>query len=60
MYKRMIQGIVAAVGMLILILDTKTAILGAQNAIELCIFSVIPSIFPFLVFFSCFILFSLL
>lgn len=49
MYKRMIQGLVAAVGMLILILDTKTAILGAQNAIELCIFSVIPSIFPFLV-----------
>jgi len=35
--------------MLILTLDTKTALLGASAALELCIKILIPSLFPFLV-----------
>ena len=35
--------------MLILVLDSKTALLGAQKGIELCIYTVIPSLFPFFV-----------
>ena len=37
----------ASVGMLILILDARTALAGAQDGIELCIKTVIPSLFPF-------------
>lgn len=44
-----ISGIGAAVGMLILILDGKTALSGAQEGINLCIQAVIPSLFPFFV-----------
>lgn len=36
------------IGLLILILDGKTAVSGAQQAIELCIKTVIPSLFPFI------------
>ena len=36
--------------MLMLILDTKTAFNGAKDAIELCLRTVIPSLFPFFVF----------
>lgn len=43
-------GIVAALGILVLILDGKTAIPGAQEGIELCLRTVIPSLFPFFVF----------
>ena len=49
MGKKILNGTLAALGILILILDAKTAILGAGNAIELCIKSVIPSLFPFIV-----------
>lgn len=49
MGKRIINGFFAAVGILLLILDSRTALLGAQSAVELCISSVIPSLFPFLV-----------
>lgn len=35
--------------MLILILDSKTALLGAQKGLELCLYTVIPSLFPFFV-----------
>lgn len=42
-------GIGAAVGMLILILDGKTAFTGAAEGIDLCIRTVIPSLFPFFV-----------
>lgn len=44
-----IRAIFAAVGMLLLILDSKTALTGAQDGIALCIKSVIPSLFPFFV-----------
>lgn len=36
-------------GMLILILDSKTAIEGASEGIDLCLKTVIPSLFPFFV-----------
>lgn len=42
-------GIAAAAAMLILILDTKTAIAGAKEGIILCLFTVIPTLFPFFV-----------
>lgn len=40
-------GFAAALGMLMLILDSKTALQGAQNGIDLCMRTVIPSLFPF-------------
>lgn len=43
-------SIAGAVGMLLLILDTKTAFNGARDALELCLRTVIPSLFPFFVF----------
>ena len=36
-------------GMLILILDSKTALRGAADGIELCLKTVVPSLFPFFV-----------
>lgn len=39
----------AAVAMTILILDSKTALSGAAEGIQLCIQTVIPSLFPFFV-----------
>lgn len=47
--KRCLPGIFAALGMLILILDSKTALIGAQEGLTLCIRTVIPSLFPFFV-----------
>lgn len=49
MKKRILTAICAGFGILVLILDSRTAISGAQNGIELCIYSVIPSLFPFIV-----------
>lgn len=40
-------GIVGAIGMCVLILDGKTALLGAQAGIEQCMKAVIPALFPF-------------
>lgn len=40
-------GFGASVGMLILILDGKTALEGAQQGVSLCLKTVIPSLFPF-------------
>ena len=39
--------IVAVLGMLVLILDGKTAVMGASQGVMLCIRQVIPSLFPF-------------
>lgn len=47
--KQLLPGIGAALGMLILILDGRTALEGAQTGMELCIKTVIPSLFPFFV-----------
>lgn len=49
MIRRTIRGSFAALGILLLILDTRTALAGARDGITLCIYSVVPSIFPFLV-----------
>lgn len=46
---RMSTGIGAAIGMLLLILDSKTALEGAAGGIDLCLKTVIPSLFPFFV-----------
>lgn len=45
--RRSLLGLGAALGMAILILDGKTALAGAAQGIELCIRTVIPSLFPF-------------
>lgn len=39
---------IAAIAMLVLILDAKTAFRGAADGISLCLNTVIPSLFPFL------------
>lgn len=44
-----ITGTASALGMLLLILDSKTALSGAQEGLTLCIRTVIPSLFPFFV-----------
>lgn len=47
MKKQLWTGIGASIGMLMLILDGKTALDGARQGIELCLKTVIPSLFPF-------------
>ncbi len=42
-------ALTSGIGMLLLILDTKTALKGAIEGIELCLRSVIPSLLPFFV-----------
>lgn len=49
MFNRITRSIFPAVGVLLLILDSRTALAGAQSAVELCFSSVIPTLFPFLV-----------
>lgn len=47
--RQRLSAVAAAVGMIILILDGKTAVAGAQAGIQLCLKTVIPSLFPFFV-----------
>ena len=47
MNQRIIKGSLSAIGMMILILDTKTALAGAVQGMELCIRTLIPSLLPF-------------
>jgi hypothetical protein len=42
-----LTALFAAMGMLILILDSKTVLSGMQSGINLCIRTVIPALFPF-------------
>ena len=49
MSKKILPVFWGGLGILLLILDSKTALAGAKDGIELCLASVIPSIFPFLV-----------
>lgn len=49
MRKPMITGVFCAAGIFCLILDSRTALAGAKDGIELCLYSIIPAIFPFLV-----------
>ena len=43
------SGLAALLGMILLILDGKTAVAGAQEGITLCLKTVIPSLFPFFI-----------
>ncbi len=52
MKRKMLPMALWACAMALLILDSKTAINGAQEGLELCIRTVIPSLFPFFVFSS--------
>ena len=47
--KNVFAGIGSCVGMLVLILDGRTALEGAAQGLELCLKTVIPSLFPFFV-----------
>lgn len=49
MNSRKLTATLAALGILLLILNSKTAIAGARDGIDLCIRTVIPSLFPFFV-----------
>lgn len=42
-------SILAALGMIVLILDAKTALSGAREGIDLCMRTVIPALFPFFI-----------
>lgn len=44
-----LNGVFSCTGMLLLILDAKTGLQGAKEGIDLCIHTVIPSLFPFFV-----------
>lgn len=48
--RRIWAGIGASIGMVVLILDAKTALSGARDGITLCTYTVIPSLFPFFLF----------
>lgn len=43
----LITGIAASAAMLILIFDSQTALTGAKEGLELCLSTIIPSLFPF-------------
>ena len=45
--QRLWTGVGASLGMLVLILDGKTALEGARQGINLCLRTVVPSLFPF-------------
>lgn len=47
--KRYTLAFVLSILMLLLILDTKTAVIGTYAGIDICLKTIIPSIFPFLV-----------
>ena len=47
--KRRLSGLAPVIGMVILILDGKTAVAGAQAGMILCLKTVIPALFPFFV-----------
>lgn len=49
MKRRIWTAALSAIGMCMLILDTKTALAGAADGIELCLRVVIPSLLPFFV-----------
>lgn len=42
-------GMIASLGLIVLILDAKTAVAGAQEGLSLCLNSILPSLLPFCV-----------
>ncbi len=51
---RIWTGILTAFAMLVLILDAQTSLKGAKEGVTICLYTVIPSLFPFLIL-SCMI-----
>lgn len=49
MKRKILTAVLSAIGILVLILDTKTALSGAAEGLDLCLRVVIPSLFPFFV-----------
>lgn len=49
MKRKLYLGAAAAIAMLVLILDAKTALNGAYEGVHMCLYTVIPSLFPFFV-----------
>lgn len=49
MNARHIRAVLGCAAMLVLILDAKTALSGAKEGVELCLWTVIPALFPFFV-----------
>lgn len=47
--KRILTGVLCCFGLFVLTLDSKTAVEGAHLGIDLCLKTVIPSLFPFFV-----------
>ncbi len=47
MHRRIWTSILSGIGLIVLILDAKTALQGAAEGIELCLKAVIPALFPF-------------
>ena len=47
--RKILPGLVAALGMGVLILDSRTALMAAGQGVDLCLKTVIPSLFPFFV-----------
>ena len=47
--KRVLTGVLCCFGLFVLTLDSKTALEGAHVGIDLCLKTVIPSLFPFFV-----------
>ena len=45
-----LSAIFAAIAMLVLILDSRTALAGATEGIQLCLHSVVPALFSFFIF----------
>ena len=48
--KQIIWGLIGSIGMFLLILDSKTSVQGGIESIEICLTTVIPSLFPFFFF----------
>ena len=46
-YRQLTLGIIPGLCMAIMVIDAKTAVLGAKIGVDLCVQTVIPAIFPF-------------
>lgn len=49
MKRKIINGIFASLAMGIIILDTKTVVYGAQEGIQICLKTIVPALFPFII-----------
>lgn len=50
MKKKIISGILAAIGLLVFIINRESALHGAIDGVNLCLGAVIPTLFPFIFF----------